>query len=147
MKPAGGFEFALEEGAVEGVLKIAGAESGDGFDDLEAAEVGGVAHGRTPVAAPEGDVEHVGMGAEETNGGFAVVVMNCVEERAYDGVALNAGFEFGPIFEAVLARDDELGVVEEELGFRDGCWVGVVKARVAAGDAIERVWILCAKIF
>ena len=58
-QPFGTFELSLEHCAIEGMVKIARSELGYGFDDFEPAEVGGMAHRRTPIAAPDRNVKQL----------------------------------------------------------------------------------------
>ena len=58
-QPFGTFKLTLEHGTVESMLKVAGSKLSEGFDDFEPAEVGGMAHRRTPIAAPKWNVQQL----------------------------------------------------------------------------------------
>src|ERR1700689_1741720 len=50
LQAAGGFDPALQAGAVEGMLQVFGTQLAQHGDNRVLANVGGVGHGRTPIA-------------------------------------------------------------------------------------------------
>lgn len=63
-EPARALDLSLQDGAIECVLMIACSEFGTGLNDFEPAQIGCVAHGRTPVPAPDGQMQHFGCRAQ-----------------------------------------------------------------------------------
>jgi hypothetical protein len=107
VKFAGGFEAALEAGAAESELKILCAELAKHGDDGVLAEVGGVGHGRSPVALDAAGV--FGQQARVLQDEFS----DGVDVTLTDGVGHATGVdEAEPAGQAVTAGEDELGVGE-----------------------------------
>jgi len=63
------------------MLVVARTELGHGLNDLEAAEIRRVAHGRSPIAAPHRQVQHFGIRSQDLEDGVAIAAFDHVLKR------------------------------------------------------------------
>ena len=135
-QPGGTCKLSLEHRPIESVLEVARSEFGYAFDDFKPAQIGGVAHGWPPIAAPDRNVKQLWMRPEDANGRFTVVGANCRVEVCGKRVRVDSLFEFGPVRKAVLARDDELSVAQTKCRGRvSGCAL-VLKTGMPPADTV-----------
>lgn len=137
VQPARAFDSPLKQRTVERVLVIARPKLDTSFDDVEAAEVGRMAHGRAPVAAPYRQVKHGGIGPQDCDHGVAVAGPDRLLQRDGRRVGGDALLQRRPVDQAVLAGDDELSVAELENGGGKVAVSDVLELRMPAADAIQ----------
>ena len=106
--------ICLQYGAVEGVLKIPRAECSDSLNNFESAEIGGVAHRRSPVAAPHWKMQQLRLGSQKFHNGVAITGVDRVLQRGGGSVCRDALLQRGPIRKTVFARNDELRVAQSK---------------------------------
>ena len=77
MQPARALDPPLKQGAVEGVLEISRAQRRHGLDDFQPAEVGRVAHRRSPVSADDGEMQQFGAHLNRPYSGVPIIRADC----------------------------------------------------------------------
>jgi len=101
-QPAENLPFSeINRSAVEGVLEIPRSELGDSLDDFEPAEIGSVAHRRSPVAAPHRKMQHLRVGPQNFNDGVAIIGANRAFQFVRCSTCGDAMLERGPIHKSV----------------------------------------------
>ncbi len=138
-KPVGAFDLALQKRAIERVLEVTGSELRDGLDDLEAAEVGRVAHGRPPVSVADRQVEQGRVGLKDANDLVAGVRANGLVQLMGQNVRFDPMLQLPPTGEPVLTGNHELGIGELEFGPRDGRILQGLELRVSPANPVERL--------
>src|SRR5688572_4410230 len=73
VQPARTLDAPLQQRAIKRMLVITRTERGDRLNDFEPSQIGGVAHGRTPVAAPQRYVQQLRLCAQDSHDGIALV--------------------------------------------------------------------------
>ena len=106
--------ICLQYGAVEGVLKIPRAECSDSLNDFESAEIGSVAHWRSPVAAPHWKMQQLGFSPQNFHDGIAIIGANRMLQFVRRSTRGDPMLERGPIGKTVFARNDELRVAQSK---------------------------------
>ena len=115
------------------------AERGHRLDDLEAAEIRGVAHRRPPVAAHSGMCSSCGSCRTSRTAASRSSARIATANACGNVSASMRCFSSVQCARAVLARDDELRVAQAKRARGDCRVVRVRELRMPAPDAVERV--------
>jgi hypothetical protein len=84
-------------------------------------------------------MEQLRLSLDEANGGVAIIGADRSSQGLRERVCVDALLQFGPVGEAVFARDDELSVTEPKRCGRHRGIVGVVIFWMAATYAVEGI--------
>jgi hypothetical protein len=106
VQPARTFNLTLQERTIECMLMVASSELGDCLDDFESSQICRVTHRWAPVAAPEGDVQQLGIFAEKAHHSIAIVRVDGTLQVDRSMVPFDPAFQFGPARKTIFARDD-----------------------------------------
>src|SRR5262249_11815320 len=146
-KPLCGFDLTLEQGTVEGALEIPPSKFGDRFDDFQPAEIGGVAHGRAPITAPDRHMEQLRIFAEHPNDRVTVIGVNGSLQEVCERVRINALLQFRPVGKAVFASDHQLSVAQPESCRAECLIVLVAESRMLPANSVECFGVCRAPFF
>ena len=131
--------ICLQYGAVEGVLKIPRAECSDNLNNFESAEIGGVAHRRSPVAAPHWKMQQLGFSPQNFHDGIAIIGANRMLQFVRRSTRGDPMLERGPIRKTVFARDDELRVAQSKGRRRNVGIIRCVEFWMSPTNPVERI--------
>ena len=121
------------------MLKIPRSELGDSLDDFEPAEIGSVAHRRSPVAAPHRKMQHLRVGPQNFNDGVAIIGANRAFQFVRCSTCADAMLERGPIRKTVFAGDDELRVAQSKGRRRNRGIIRCVEFCMSPANPVERI--------
>ena len=112
VQPARAFDPSLKQRAIEGVLEIPSAQQRHGLDDFQPAEVGRVAHRRSPVSADQRDMQQLRARLNQPHCAVAIIGADCSDQCLGQRVCVDALLQLGPVREAILASDHELSIAK-----------------------------------
>jgi hypothetical protein len=94
------------------VLEISGTQRCHRLHDFQPAEVGRVAHRRSPVSAPDGEMQQLGAHFNQPHSGVPIVRADCRFQCVRGRIGGDPLLQFGTVSETILSGDDELSVTE-----------------------------------
>src|SRR5215471_619802 len=137
VQPACAIDPSLEHRAIESVLEILRAQRRHGFDDFKPAEIGRVAHGRSPVAVMYRDVQKLGIGLDKLDCRVAIVSADCSFQCVRRRIRLDSLLQYVPVAEGVFACDDQLSIVQSKGSCGECRIVGLGKSRMAVPYSLK----------
>ena len=95
----------MQQRAVERVLEIARSKRSDRLNHFELAQIGGMAHRRAPIPAPDRDAQKLRICSQQSDNRLPVVGPNGAIERSRECMRGDAFLKFGPMRKSILSRD------------------------------------------
>jgi hypothetical protein len=121
------------------VLDITRTHFGASLNYRKLPQVRGMAHGRSPITTPHGEVEHFRMGAQDGDYCVAVRAPNRLFERVGQGAYSDSPLERSSAGETILPRNDQLRIAELGGGGKDSILREILEFRMASENTIEGV--------
>ena len=144
--PARAFNLPLKHGAIEGVLEVPRAQCRHCLDDFQPAEVGCVAHRRSPVSAPDWNVQQLRMRFDKPDCGIAIISADCRAQCPDNRVRFDPLLQCGPVGETILAGNHQLSIAKTKRSGGYGRIVGLCKSWMSIAYSFERVGLAVAPL-